>query len=127
MRTGVLVGAVAALVLAAVSASDAGACSRRSAGCGSYGPPPVAYHYAPPPPAYGYAPPVPYGYLPPAPVYSWAPPRNVPAYGYRGAWPDCDRRNGYGSAGYGYGYRNGYGYAPPAAYDDYAPAAVWVR
>jgi hypothetical protein len=118
MRTGVLIGAAAAatLAVAAASATDAGACGRRSAGCGSYGPP-VVYQYAPPPPAYSYAPPVPYGYVPAAPVYSWAPPRNVPAYGYRG-WRNCNR-------GYGYGY----GYAPPAAYDDDddIPAAAWVR
>jgi hypothetical protein len=145
MRTGVLVGVGAALALVVVSATDASACSRRSRVCGAYAPAPV-YQHAPPPAAY-YAPPnvpVGYGYVPPAYVYGTG------GYGYRNC--DCDYGRGYGYGavgygygrgygyaapaygygavpGYGYGYRNcdrGYGYAPPVAYDNYRPAAVWA-
>jgi hypothetical protein len=124
MRKGFLVGIGAALTLAACSATDASACGGRRT-CGSYYAPPVAYSYAPaPPPAYGYLPPGPaYGYAPPPSPYAGAGYGYAPAgYGFYGdaaygGYSGCNR-------GYGYGY--GYGYAPPAAYERYQPAAVWV-
>jgi hypothetical protein len=127
MRKGFLVGAGALLALAAVTATDASACSRRSRACDSYYAPAPVYQYAPPP-AYGYAPPAPvYGYAPPPGAYG--PPPVSAGYGYAPPgygdrrWRDCDR--GYGDRGYGF-RGDGYGYGPAAAYDGYRPAAVWV-
>jgi hypothetical protein len=116
------------MALAVVSATDASACSRRVRACGAYAPAPV-YQYAPPPPQVYYAPPPAAYYAPPVPAgygyaaygrpdYGYAPAAGYYGYGYR----NCDR-------GRGYGYANGYGYGygpPPAAYDDYRPAAVWA-
>ena len=142
MRTGLLIGVGTALALVVVSATDATACSRRGRVCGAYAPAPV-HQYAPPPPVY-YAPPPAY-YAPPSAAvgYGYGPSGygygTVAGYGGRNC--DCDYSRGYGRGygyapsayGYGpvagYGARNcdrGYGYAPPVAYDDYRPAAVWV-
>lgn len=137
MRKDIMIGLGAVLATFAVSVTEASAsCNWGRRACRAYRPPPV-YTYAPPPPAYGQVPQVKvFVYVPPQAPYNGYGPSDVgyyPTAPYYGPPPYYE--NGYrGYGGYGYarpvyngnGYP-GYGYGPPAYYDAYRPASVWIQ